>query len=259
MTAAWAVLAAAVLVCAAWYLAPLARPVRPALPILLIGKTGEPFSSYKDKKSRLSFKRLEKLFTLLKNKDFQTVLPQDLLSGKPLPARPALILFCGGYQTFYTHVFPLLEKYGLKAAVALPAALIGQYDAWQNAQEGPWQNLLDAGQIKQLNKSGAVEFISETLDGLSLENADDDTALWQLSESKTRLQKLCGLKIRAVHFPQSDPRRPAVLFAAAKEYPLVIANRAGNNPLHPPRAPLRVFAVRNDSCFTRLFWKMKRL
>lgn len=259
MSATLWISAAVLFLGAAWCLATLTQSKRDVLPVLLFGKTGKPFPSSKDKNNWVSYKRLEKLFAALKRKGYQTVLPGQIISSRPLPPRPVLLVFSGGYQTFYTDVFPLLQKYGLKAAAGLSAALVGQYDAWTQPQDGPWQNLLNDAQIKELNKSGLAEFISETLDGTSIENADDDTAVWQLAESKRRLRALQGLKINAVHFPQKDPHRPAVLFAARNEYALVIGNTPGNNLLPLGQTPLRVLPVRTRTSITRLFWRMKNI
>lgn len=250
--------AAVVLIWAAWCFGPLFRPARPVLPVLVIGKTGKPFPSSKDKKSWTSCKRLEKLFARLNAKGFHAVLPKEILSGKTLPQNPVLLVFAGGYQTLYADVLPLLEKYGLKAASALPAALIGQYDAWQSPQDGPWQNLLNEEQVKQINKNPRVEFISYTLDGQTPEGLDDDSAVWHLTESKTRLKSLYGINARAVYFPAPDPRRPAVLYAAQKEYSLVIGNQPGNNPLPLAQKSLCVFRLHSRTCLPRLLWQIRR-
>lgn len=247
--------ATAAALAAGWYFFPLLRPKRPRLPVLLIGKTGAPLGCCKDK-SRLSSARLERLLCGLQKQNFQAILPRDILGAKPLPQRPVLLLFYGGYQTFESAALPLLEKYGFRAAVALPVGHIGEYDAWQSPQDGPWQPLLNAEQIRRLRRNPSVEFISQTLSGASLNTLDEDAAVWQLQESKARLISLYGITPRAVYFPQENPIRPAVLHAAARAYPMAVGNRCGNNPQTPRPYVYSVFPVTFSTCLPRLFWKL---
>lgn len=246
------------ILCIGLYCTPLLHPRKAVLPILLIGKIGSPPRTSKDKKHRLSEKKLEKLLTAIKTNGFTPVLPQDILAGA-LPPRPVCLVFAGGYQNLHRLLPPLLEKYDCRASIALAAGLIGQYDAWQEPGEGPWQNLLTAQEIKQLQNGGRVEFISATVDGLPADPEDDARALWQLRENKARLENLYKLNIKAVYFPVKNPRRPAVLQQARRDFALLIGNENGNNLLPVDFAsPLQVFHVNNAASFTRLFWKITR-
>lgn len=240
------------------YTAPIMRPRKPVLPVLLIGKTGTAPAVDKHKQDWLCEKKLEKLFSALQRKGFTSVLPADILSGK-LPAKPVCLVFTGGYQSFARLVFPLLEKYNLRAGTVLHAGLTGQYDAWQKPDEGPWQSLLTAADIKHLQAGGRVEFISSTVDGLPLAQEDDTRACWQLTENKTRMEHLHKLHVRAVYFPQTNPRRPAVLRQARQDFALLIGNEHGNNLLPTDfTVPLQVFRIHQGTSFTRLLWKMTR-
>ena len=249
-----------ILVCliGVFYAAPLLRPRKMMMPILFMSKIGTPPNGSKDKKLWLSVHKLNKLLATLKKKGYTPVLPREIVSGT-LPKNPVCLLFGGGYETFYSLVFPLLEKYNFKAAAALSASLIGQYDAWQSPQTGPWQKLLTAKQIQQLQASGRVEFISASVDGLPVDPEDDDKAIWQMRENKTRLLNLHKLDVCAVYFPQRNPRRPAVCQQARALFALLIGNDKGNN-MQPVNfsEPLRVFRVKNTSSILRLIWRLSR-
>ena len=258
MSMSFVFLIAALCLAAVLFWAPLLKPKTQTLPILLIGKTGTPPHNSHDKKQWLCLAKLEKLLARLNARGFTAILPQDIAKNA-LPARPVILLFYGGYQSVYSQAFALLEKYACKACAALPAGLIGQYDAWQNPRQGPWQNLLTAPQIQQLQKSKRIEFISTTLDGTSASGEADEKECWKLPENKTRLQYLYNLKTNAVYFPPPDPLRPAVLQTARQHFALLIGNQKGNNPLPLNTTdPLRVLPIQNGTCLLRLFWKMER-
>ena len=61
--------------------------------------------------------RFEAQLQYLKEQGYTAVRLTDiyetLLVGKPLPARPIVLTFDDGYKDAYTHVLPLLQKYGL--------------------------------------------------------------------------------------------------------------------------------------------------
>lgn len=251
-------LALLLILCIGLYCAPLLRPRRPVLPVLLIGKIGKPLQGSKNKKYWLCEKKLEKLLAAITTNGFTPVLPQDILSG-PLPPHPVCLVFTGGYQNLHHLLLPLLEKYDCRACIALPAGLIGQYDAWQKAEEGPWQNLLTAQEIKQMKESGRVEFISATVDGRPVDPEDDGRALWQLRENKTRLHNIYKLPTNAVYFPLKNPHRPVVLQQSKQCFAMLIGNKTGNNPLPLDASlPLRVFPVSGTVSLIRLLWKMPR-
>lgn len=241
--------ALAVISAALW----LGRKRRPdVLPVIYIDKTGRPPAFATDASAWTPVQRLDRLFSRLSRKKYHTILPADLLSGK-LPPRPVLLLFRGGYQSFLGDVLPLLEKYGLKAAVTLPVEFIGQYDAWE--QEGPWQNLLTKKQISELKDGGRVEFVADTPDGNPLPQ-DEEQIRWALTESKERLKRLYGLDARAVYLPGRNPTQ--TLHAAGQEYAVVFNGEKGNNSQPLEGRTLEVLPLARFWILAGLFWRMDR-
>ncbi len=252
------VLAAAAAAAGLFWLAPLFTAKRSVLPILLINKIGIPFSNTRDKRHWLSINKLEKLLVRLQARGFVCVLPSDILH-QPLPPKPVLLVFASGYETIYTEVFKLLEKWNAKAAVALAAERIGQYDAWQEAKTGPWQDLLTAAHIQQLHQSERIEFISSSIDGSSASDDNDEIAIWKLTENKTRLQHIYKLKTDTLYFPPPTPHRPAVLQQAKQHFSLRIGNQTGTNLLPLDLCRLQcIFPLNNQTNLLRLLWKMER-
>ena len=106
-------------------------------------------------------KRMEKDLQWLSKHDYTTILPSDLLSDEPLPEKPVLITFDDGYASNYDLLFPLLQKYDAKAAVALIAGM----------QDNKWApQFLRWEQCREMADSGLVEFGSHTY---LLHNMDD--------------------------------------------------------------------------------------
>lgn len=85
--------------------------------------------------------------------------------NKALPSKAVLLTFDDGYESFYTRVFPLLKQYNYPAVMAL----VGR---WLNVSEtgveqegrGKTKGGLSAIQIREMQKSGLIEFASHTYD-----------------------------------------------------------------------------------------------
>lgn len=231
---------------------------KPALPVLRYGRTDLP-----GQKPFLTDKTLEKHFRFLKEKGFTAVLPHELeTKNGRLSARvkkPVMLVFYGGYQTFYTRVFPLLQKWKLKAVVGLPVSLIGTYDAWNNPEISPWQNLLTAEQISVLQKSGAVSFAPHGLEYADPNALSCADFLAQAAEARHRLQQLFKLPAQAFAFtcaPQ-DSQLPARLLEAG--YVFSVSVQEGNNFLPADAAcPLRTFCMTKHTFLPRLYLRMTR-
>ncbi|WP_458401222.1 polysaccharide deacetylase family protein [Candidatus Avelusimicrobium sp.] len=208
-------------------------PKESTLKVLRIGKIGP---------GGISLQRLEKLFIRLGKTKTYSLLPKELKKPRKKSGRPVILLFTGGYQRFL-HVIPLLDKYGLKAVLALPVGLIGQYDSWQEPHQGPWQDLLTQEQIKHLSKNPNIAFATMGMDGTNLQNLPQDIAIWQLTESKVRLERLCAQAVTATFFAQKDPTDFAVLSAAAQHYEWIFTHQKGNH-VFPPERSLKTIPVR---------------
>lgn len=162
-------------------------------------KIGEPPPHSLLKKEWTNPARLERVLQMFARRGFKTVLPGELSRGR-LPAKPILLAFMGGYQSFYTDVFPLLQKYNAKACVFLAQEYIGTYNAWQNPYEEPWQNLLTETQLKILQKSGLVEFGALDLKARDLTRLPAAQARFGAEENIFRLKKQLGLDVKAFAF-----------------------------------------------------------
>lgn len=102
---------------------------------------------------------------------YHPVSVNDILAAqqgiKPLPAKPVLLTFDDGYQSVYTHVYPLLKLFNYPALVALVGSWL---DAKPNETvnygdvQVPRSRFLSTAQIKEMAQSGLIEYSSHSYD-----------------------------------------------------------------------------------------------
>ena len=86
---------------------------------------------------------------------YHVIVPDDLLdaweSGKPLPDKPIVLTFDDGHEDIYTNVFPILQKYNMRATVFIVTDHIGMKD------------FLTWDQARALQAGGFIDFESHTM------------------------------------------------------------------------------------------------
>jgi biofilm PGA synthesis lipoprotein PgaB len=117
----------------------------------------------------LSTKHLASHLNWLSEHGYHPISVDDILAAqqgvKPLPTKPVLLTFDDGYQSFYTHVYPLLKLFNYPAVVALVGSWL---DAAPNAmvdygdEPMPRSMFLSTAQIKEMAQSGHIEFASHS-------------------------------------------------------------------------------------------------
>ncbi len=117
-------------------------------------------SNVGDDSVTVSQKKLEADFSYIAASGYNTVSVGDLISfvdGKSsLPERVLCVVFDDGYESNYTLAFPLLQKYGIKAAVSVIGSSVGKCIG--ALPHFNWQNAAD------MEASGLVTVISHTYD-----------------------------------------------------------------------------------------------
>lgn len=228
-----------------------------ALFVLAYEKSGRAPKNSRLKNEWISPRAFEKTLLWLRARGFTPVSLQKLSEGK-LPQKPVLLAFIGGYQSFATDIFPLLEKYKMPAAVFIAPDLAGTYNAWQAPYAEPWQNLLTEKELKALSKSGLVSPGAVALEGkdATLVPAPDGAAAVQ--ESLFRFKTQLGLK------PEGFAFLPAEHFdakTAAKWLPdgfsgIVLTPRQGFNKRTGKRRFLKVlFPAKHPLAVRYTLWK----
>lgn len=114
----------------------------------------------------ISQSRFEGDLKWLRDNGYTTILPSQLAAyvneGALLAAKPVIISFDDGFANNYLYAFPLLEKYNMKAVIALIGAESDRSsgDIYRNQEHGN----LNWGEVAIMANSGLIEFASHTYD-----------------------------------------------------------------------------------------------
>ena len=107
---------------------------------------------------------LEEDLKYIKADGYETITISDLISyvyaDKPLPPKPIILTFDDGHYNNYGYLYPLLEKYDMKAVISI----VGSYtDKFSETNEANLNySYLRWKDINELISSGRVEFQNHT-------------------------------------------------------------------------------------------------
>ena len=107
--------------------------------------------------------------------------------------KPVLLTFDDGYVDNYTELFPLLQKYDVKATIFVIAGTVD----WN-------PNNLTSAQIKEMSDSGLVSIQSHTQTHPYLPGLDRETQGWELEYSKLVLTRITGKEPYVICYPAGN-------------------------------------------------------
>lgn len=114
----------------------------------------------------ISQSRFEGDLKWLRDNGYTTIFPSQLAAyvneGALLPSKPVIISFDDGFANNYLYAYPLLQKYNMKAVIALIGieSDLSSGDIYRN----PEYSNLTWGEVALLSQSGLIEFASHTYD-----------------------------------------------------------------------------------------------
>lgn len=110
---------------------------------------------------------LERDLAYLSARGYQTVTVADLAAyaaeGGALPEKPVMLTFDDGYYNNYSNVFPLLQKYRMRAVLSPVGALTEQFTASGDTGHEIWSYCTGA-QLREMADSGLVEIQNHSYD-----------------------------------------------------------------------------------------------
>lgn len=137
------------------------------------------------------------LKTLLEN-GLTPISPDQLVhhlrTGLPLPEKPVLLSFDDGYAGHYTYVYPLLKKYRVPAVFfVFPGKLDGKVVG---------RSTLSWEQLKIMAADPLITIASHSVTHpTDLRTLEDQTLVYEVTESKRRLEEELGIPIRYFSYP----------------------------------------------------------
>lgn len=207
---------------------------------------------------------LEAHFAYLRRR-FDVVLP-----GEPLrPGRLSVCLsFDDGYADFYAQVFPLLDKFSLRALLAIPTAFIlpdtiipmterlavTQNEAMQGDYFKTRAPFCTWEELRRMVSSGRVQIASHSHRHLDLRRDDVDVE-FEAAHSKSLLEQNLGCRISTFVYPFGSVNARAHS-TVMRHYAFALrVGAALNSGWHPYRQPLcRVGADDTPDLARRLCW-----
>jgi peptidoglycan/xylan/chitin deacetylase (PgdA/CDA1 family) len=201
----------------------------------------------------VSPKRFERHVRWLARRGYRGISPSDWLrwrlDGKGLPKKPVLLTFDDGYADLAQSAFPVLERYGFKAAVYVVTGRLGGTNTWDEARGSGTHQLLTAEQILFWVKRG-IEFGAHSRTHAELTAIESEALEDEVLGSKADLEHLLGHRVVSFAYPFGF-HNPAVVECARSEYDLAFGiapqERGINHLLTDPLLLRRSMVQRTDS------------
>ena len=159
--------------------------------------------------------RLEEQLQYLEENGFTPIWFSDLAYVDQIE-KPIILTFDDGYMDNYTELYPLLQKYQMKATIFVITDTIDL-----NPRN------LTADQIRELSASGLVEIQSHTVTHPYLTSLTPNDQRWELAQSKLVLTRLTGKEPYVICYP-SGHRGQDTLEIARELYVLGLDMNGGD-------------------------------
>ena len=156
--------------------------------ILAYQKIGIPPRHSLLKQQWTSLRTLTRTLDTIASGRFSPIRLQDI-QNNTCSAQSVLLVFLGGYRSFYTEVYPLLKERNIPACVCLPVDCLGTYNVWQNPHQEPWQDLLTWQDVEELAQDPLIFFGAHPLRAQDLAACTPQQADFLIKESLFRLEK----------------------------------------------------------------------
>lgn len=128
--------------------------------------------------------------------------------------KPVILTFDDGYNNNYTDLYPLLQKYNVKATIfVIPSSVGGQYS-------------MTAAQIKEMADSGLVSIQSHTQDHKELASLSADQQKQQFAQSQLAIARMTGRIPSVLSYP-SGSYDNNTLSLAPEYFDMAVKSRGG--------------------------------
>jgi peptidoglycan/xylan/chitin deacetylase (PgdA/CDA1 family) len=122
-------------------------------------------------------------------------------NGDHLPPRSVVITFDDGFESVYTHAYPILATYGFPATTFLVAGYCDGQNDWPNQPPAiPHQSLLTWDQIREMDQNG-IEFGAHSISHPFLDRLSLDEMEHEILYSKASIEDQLGHAITLFAYP----------------------------------------------------------
>ena len=149
--------------------------------------------------------------------------------------RPVILTFDDGYDDNFQELFPLLQKYQVKATVFLITDTIGG------------EHKLTEDQILEMSRSGLVSFQSHTASHPHLSGLTEEELVMEMSRSQGAIARLTGTAPEVLCYPYGDYDALAKKVAACFFDYAAVTGPGGYKTGHDPYSVGRYYVKRSTS------------
>lgn len=130
-----------------------------------------------------------------------------LLTHSPLPAKPVVVTMDDGYADNDIYALPVLQKYGIKANIAIVSGLMGG-----NSDMLSWE------QVNQLKGSGLVYFTNHTWSHYAITSGSQSKIESEIDTAQQQIQQYTGQSVNVFTYPYGAINNNAIQTLQQKGY-----------------------------------------
>ena len=146
----------------------------------------------------------EKQIAYLARKSYKTICPTDWLAwrsgGSTLPDRPVMLIFDDAYENLCVTAFPILERYGFRAACMVVTDFVGSTNRWEEGTGRPSFQLISEQAIREWSGRG-IEFGGHTARHVDLRSVSEQEVQQEVGRCHEYLSDLLGKAPTSFAYP----------------------------------------------------------
>ena len=155
--------------------------------------------------------RFERHMRWLRARGYTAVVPSEcrqwLREGRPLPRKPVMITLDDGYVGAAQFAFPILRRYGMRAAAYIMTGMLGGKVAWGpghrlacGVEDSEYYHLMSAEQVRYWAGNG-IEFGAHSRTHPDLTRLSDAELRDEVAGSRDDLENLLGTRPVSFAYP----------------------------------------------------------
>ncbi|HEX5370676.1 MAG TPA: polysaccharide deacetylase family protein [Dehalococcoidia bacterium] len=187
-------------------IAPAAVPPLPWFPVIMLHRVVEQAPRPNPYNLCISQTDLARLIGYLRGNNFDIVTLEDAIEawqrGEDV-SRKACLTFDDGYEDFYTHAWPVLDRLDCPASVYLITNLLGQTNRWDAVNGLPEARLLSEPLVQELAHAG-FRFGSHSATHPHLSRLTPEQRVREIAASKDSIEALTQCEARVFVYPHHD-------------------------------------------------------
>jgi len=130
----------------------------------------------------------------------------ELIKENNLLKNNVTITFDDAYESYLNIVLPILEEHNIPSTVFVPVNFINKFNEWDRAITTPIFKILDPEKLNFLANNTLVTIGSHGMSHSSLGTLSKEKIIFEISESKKKLEQMLNVPIRYFSFPYGQKK-----------------------------------------------------